>query len=194
MRSHQGARVSNSSSSLIADLFRDREFRLDWDNDFGFHVARNVQELRRLRGLTQEGLAGLIGSAQPKVAVLESGDANVTLKTISKYVSALCGRLRFEIEPAELEHPRLPPWWQWPEFQGGAPDKGWSCKVRLNTQSGSGTQVVAGWESYPTQDDRESLSEGVHVSWEDPVGLLATGSKHAPDAAINTSGVLEGSL
>jgi len=107
-----GKAPSKSWKSRIAEFFRDPEFRLEWDNDIGFHLARNLQELRRYRGLTQAELAERAQTTQPKVALAESGDANLTLKTVARYVEALRGRLRFAIEPEEIETPQLPVWWE----------------------------------------------------------------------------------
>lgn len=52
-------------------------------------LALNVMTLRRERGLTQAQLAAAIGVAQPRIATVESGDANPRLVTLSKIAHAL---------------------------------------------------------------------------------------------------------
>jgi len=52
-------------------------------------LALNVMRLRAERGLTQAQLAAAIGVSQPRIAGIESGDANPRLSTVSKLAHAL---------------------------------------------------------------------------------------------------------
>jgi len=148
VHSSEAKQVSKEWSSRIADLFRDQQFRLDWDNDFGYHVARHLQELRRFRGVTQVDLARLAGTAQPKIARVESGDSNVTIRTISRLIDALRGRLRFSIEPSELDLPQLPVWWDCLEFVPVDRQAGWErFAVHFSQTAGAPPVFLAGWEA-----------------------------------------------
>lgn len=42
-------------------------------------LARGLREVRELRGLTQAGVANMIGSSQSRVARMEAADASVSL-------------------------------------------------------------------------------------------------------------------
>ena len=73
-----------------------------------------------------------MGTSQPKVAMLESGDANITLKTLGKAIDALRGRLRLAIEPEELGLPTLPQWWEMVDAGMGIDGEVWTLKgVRI---------------------------------------------------------------
>lgn len=95
----------------MTDLARQPEVRLALDNDALFRVAENLIYLRRHRKLTQANLAKKMGTSQAKVARIEGGRENVTLRTLEKAVVALEGRLSLSIAPAELELPKAPGWW-----------------------------------------------------------------------------------
>ena len=95
----------------MTDLARQSEVRLALDNDALFRVAENLIYLRRHRKLTQANLAKKMGTSQAKVARIEGGRENVTLRTLEKAVVALEGRLSLSIAPAELELPKAPSWW-----------------------------------------------------------------------------------
>lgn len=103
---------SGRSRSPVEKLYEEAEFRLAWDNEASFHIAMNCIHLRKYRRLSQMKLGRLMQTSQPKIARIEGGDANITVKTLAKLVEALKGRLRLSIEPAELNRPMLPPWWE----------------------------------------------------------------------------------
>jgi hypothetical protein len=156
---------SGASQSRIEALFADQEFRLEWDNDLAYHVARNLQELRKRREMTQADVASAAGTTQPKVALAESADANLTVATIKRYVEALRGRVRFAIEPAELSIPRLPVWWTWPA--DAVPDGAyWSeCKVHIDQTSPQSSTLIAGWKA-PTPQTSIVFDFAVHSAGE----------------------------
>lgn len=156
-------------------------FRLAVDNDLMFHLARSLFELRRYRGLTQEDVATRMGSTQPKVAKLEGGDGNPTAATISRFIEALDGRLKFEIEPSELERPRLPQWWDAPEIGALPGSTGW-IEFRTTTVTRAGSAVtIAAWaasdgaqvEGPPTARSLENVAHTSYDTWESDVRLDA---------------------
>jgi predicted transcriptional regulator len=54
-------------------------------------------------GLSQTEEAARMGTSQSAVARLESGDADVRLSTLERYVAALGDRLDFEVQPASAK-------------------------------------------------------------------------------------------
>lgn len=128
----------------MTDLARQPEVRLALDNDALFQVAESLIYLRKHRRLTQATLAKKMGTSQAKVARIEGGRENVTLRTLEKAVVALEGRLAFSIAPAELYFPRLPSWWSMPEVVGA--DSPYKLHFIHAVESGSGSlKVGAGW-------------------------------------------------
>jgi transcriptional regulator with XRE-family HTH domain len=103
--------VSTSSDSPLQRLYADPNFQLTWDNDVSYHLAMNVIRLRRLREESQAKVATAMGTSQAKVARIEGGDENVTLRTVKRLAAALKGRIRFAIEPEECNFPKMPDWW-----------------------------------------------------------------------------------
>lgn len=59
----------------------------------GYQVAR----LRARRGLSQAELAGLVGTKQPSIARLESGQREPSLSFLRRVVEALGGKLSVQI-------------------------------------------------------------------------------------------------
>ncbi len=159
----EGPQTSVGSGSRIRELFRDPGFRLEWDNDLGFHVARNLQELRRHRGLTQAELADAAGTTQPKVALAESGAANLTLRTLVRYAEALDGRLRFSIEPSELNLPQAPTWWNVVQFLDIPVGAIWGqCEIRTTPPGAKNPIVGMAWsgEAIATEVSSYRLGAG----------------------------------
>ena len=62
-------------------------------------LAETLQRLRQEGGLTQAGMARVLGISQPTLNRLESASQNVTLKTLNQ----LCRALR--CEPGDLFRP-----------------------------------------------------------------------------------------
>ena len=67
--------------------------------DLARSLAETLQGLRQEGGLTQTGMARLLGISQPTLNRLESASQNVTLTTLSQ----LCRALR--CEPGDLFRP-----------------------------------------------------------------------------------------
>ncbi|HEU4881169.1 MAG TPA: helix-turn-helix transcriptional regulator [Longimicrobium sp.] len=59
-------------------------------------VARNVLGLRVRGGITQTELARRVGTSQPRIAQIESAQANVTVDTLDRIAAA------FSVETAAL--------------------------------------------------------------------------------------------
>jgi transcriptional regulator with XRE-family HTH domain len=78
-----------------------------------FDVAEAVIRLRRLRGISQADLARRMGTQQPAIARLESGEANVRLSTLRELAVALDATVRIELEPFEMVANRIRnSWWK----------------------------------------------------------------------------------
>lgn len=123
--------TSRRSPSKMKKILGSPEFQLALDNDLSYRVATNAIHLRRFRGQSQAEVARAMGTSQPKVARIESGDDNITLETLRKLVDALRGRIEFSIAPCELHQPRLPDWWTQTadEFSSGSAWKVWGVCV-----------------------------------------------------------------
>lgn len=67
-------------------------------------IEQDLVALREARGLSQAQLARLLGVSQPAVAKIESGSENLTLRTLTRVVTALGGELRVTIRksPAKV--------------------------------------------------------------------------------------------
>ncbi len=166
---------SSRWSSRIADLFADPNFELEWDNDFAYHIARHLQELRRYRGLTQAEVADKAGTTQPKVALAESGDANLTTETVCRFVEALDGRIKLSIEPSELKIPRLPAWWDYAHLLPDIRNTVWSgCVMQVNSLTSGGETFLAGWKNHPS---KETLS----IEASTDAMMMFTGSYQIPE-------------
>ena len=117
-----------SPSPSIGDLLAEPSTQLALDNDVRLRVAETMAYLRRFRGWTQQRVAELSGVSQPKVANVEGGDANITLRTLERMITALAGRLHLSVQPAEMRRPTWTPWWDEVDF----------------SRSTSGTQLETG--------------------------------------------------
>jgi len=133
-------------------LYQSEGFRLAWDNDISFHVAEHAVRLRRRRGLSQADVAEVMGTSQPAVARMESGDENITLKTLKRLVAALDGRIQFSIQPKELSLPTLPNWWEWEEVASGVVTASpWGLLGAVTTLRGATHLLGAAWAAHTTE-------------------------------------------
>jgi DNA-binding XRE family transcriptional regulator len=140
--------VAKPYRSPLAVLYESPTFLVEWDNDLPYHLAQHLVRLRRYRGLSQRELAQRAGTSQPKIARIEGGEENVTLRTVQKMAKALLGRLTLALQPAEMQTPSLPYWWEYSHR-----DVVWSGKpltyrgmCTVNSKD-SGTVALAAWES-----------------------------------------------
>ncbi|MDH5719169.1 MAG: helix-turn-helix domain-containing protein [Spirochaetia bacterium] len=78
-------------SKVLKDNLKDRKFKEEFDKlDEEFTISREVLNLRKKKNMTQKELASLIGTSQPAIARLESGNyKNVSLPFIRKVANAL---------------------------------------------------------------------------------------------------------
>lgn len=83
--------------AIKEDLLKDAETRKAYD---ALETAYQVTCLRIERGLTQRQLADLVGTKQPSIARLESGQAPPSLAFLERVVAALGGRVVVKIEAA----------------------------------------------------------------------------------------------
>jgi len=81
-----------------AEQMRDPEFRAVAEE---MEPAYQLARLRMLRGLTQEQLAGLVGTKQPSIARLESGAVEPRISFLRKVAAALDSRVVIRIEPLQ---------------------------------------------------------------------------------------------
>jgi len=65
-------------------------------------IAFQIYDLRKKSGLTQAGLAKLVGTAQSNIARIEDADyTGYTLKTLEKVTKALQAKIEIRIIPGE---------------------------------------------------------------------------------------------
>ena len=69
-------------------------------------LASDLVTRRVALGLSQTEVAARMGTSQSAVARLESGDADVKLSTIERYVSALGQSLDWKLKPGGKERTR----------------------------------------------------------------------------------------
>lgn len=158
--------ASSSSSSPLRKVFESEEFRAEWDNAVALRVATYALQLRRLRGYSQAHVAKLMETSQPKVARIEGGDDNITLRTLRKLALALQGRIRLSIEPREVHVPAMPEWWEAASC-GLASEKVW--RLRGVAEAPIGREKAAG-VVWSTEHEVRSVDRSRELS------LLADGS------------------
>lgn len=87
---------------LKADLLRDPEVKAEYDAlEAAYQVACRRIEL----GLTQAELAEKVGTKQPGISRLESGNTNTTLDLLQRVAEALDCRLDIRLVPLEENPP-----------------------------------------------------------------------------------------
>lgn len=70
---------------------KDKEFKNEYDSlEKEFSLAKEIIELRKLNNLTQKELAEKVGTSQPAIARLESGNyKNLSLSFLRRVAKAL---------------------------------------------------------------------------------------------------------
>ncbi len=162
--------VRSHSSSPIKQAFRDNlDLALAWDNNVGFHVARNLLLLRKYREESQAAVAASAGTSQAKVARIESAIENITLKTLQKLITALGGRFKVSISPREVAIPFCPDWWEWLRVDGGSAH--WVFQAAALVDDGETKTAALAWtaqsgEQFPTVEQDQTmtltLTDGEH--------------------------------
>jgi transcriptional regulator with XRE-family HTH domain len=91
---------------LLDEKLRDPEFRRAYEE---LEPAYQVARLRIRRGLTQAQLAELVGTKQPSIARLESGQVAPRLSFLRRVVEALGGTLTITIAAPDLDEQLVSP-------------------------------------------------------------------------------------
>ena len=134
--------LPRSSSSPLAELYRSDEFINESANDVRFHVAMNLLHLRRYRKMSQAHVARLVGTSQSAIARIESGQENITLGTLERYVKALNGRFHVSIPPQERAPKKVHQWWA----VSGPSASGWELVRVITRQTPDTEQAIVGFE------------------------------------------------
>jgi ribosome-binding protein aMBF1 (putative translation factor) len=97
-----------TSDELRAEALRnDPAFRAEWERTaLARAIALAVVRFRTDRGLSQRGLASLLGMTQPQVARIERGDVNPSMDTLVRVAAGLGIELTINVTPANHK-PRL---------------------------------------------------------------------------------------
>jgi len=80
-----------SYDEILGEHLQDPEFKREYESlEEEFVLAREVIELRIQKNLTQKELAELVGTSQPAIARLESGNyRNLSLSFVRRVAGAL---------------------------------------------------------------------------------------------------------
>jgi transcriptional regulator with XRE-family HTH domain len=127
MTSQMDTRLVKSSPSPIAERLKRPDFWLAWLRQPALDLAESVIRLRRLRGLSQKQLAEQMGTKQPAIARIESGEANVKLETLVDLAVALQTSVRLDLIPLEYVAPmEQNRWWEVSELLAQANARGFA--------------------------------------------------------------------
>ena len=89
------------------ELLKNPEVKREYDAlDAEFKLASSIIERRLAKGLSQRQLASRIGSKQPVISRLESGESKPTLSLLKRVADALDARVVVTLE--EKGQPRPP--------------------------------------------------------------------------------------
>ena len=93
---------------VLARQLKNPEFKKAWDDLAAeYDLAAEVIRMRMMRNLTQTQLAKLVGTSQPAIARLESGNhTNVTLAFLYRVARAL--EVKPELKFVAARRPRKP--------------------------------------------------------------------------------------
>ena len=97
----------NNFDSYIKEKIQKKPYlKIELENaGQAIHIAQQLYDLRRSKGLTQKQFAKLIGMSQPNVARLESGDyKSYSLRTLNKAVRVLGSNIEIKIIPINKIH------------------------------------------------------------------------------------------
>jgi ribosome-binding protein aMBF1 (putative translation factor) len=89
----------SNATDLKKQLLKDPEFKAAYERMANeFELASAVIEARAAAGLTQEALADRMDAKQSLVARIESGDQNITVKTLLRVAEATGTHLKITFE------------------------------------------------------------------------------------------------
>ena len=86
-------------AKIIADIPKD-ELLFD---DLSFSISQQIHARMEKKGLSQKKIAAILGCSEAAVSKNLSGNANLTLKTIAKLLTALSAEMKTEIIDAGSE-------------------------------------------------------------------------------------------
>lgn len=85
----------------LAEQMADSKFKALVEKELAdLQIGIEIAKLRQTRGLSQTELAVLVGTSGPDISRLERGNANPTLRTLSKIASALGAKLEVRFHTA----------------------------------------------------------------------------------------------
>lgn len=89
-----------SNSQVLEEMLQDPAFRAEWERTaLARAVAEAVIRYRAEHGLSQTGLARLLGWSQPVVARLEAAEHNPTMDTLLTLARTLGLRVQVDVGP-----------------------------------------------------------------------------------------------
>ncbi|MGQ0774899.1 MAG: helix-turn-helix transcriptional regulator [Pseudonocardiales bacterium] len=92
-----------SADEVKAEALRNPAVRVEWDRTaMAREVASRVVRYRVEHGLSQAGLAAILGVSQPYVARLESGDQLPTLATLVRLAQRLGLEFHIDVTPTDV--------------------------------------------------------------------------------------------
>lgn len=81
------------------DLLKDPAFRREWEaSEPEYQLARTIIRQRLAKGLSQRQLANRIGTKQPVISRLESGESKPTLSLLKRVADALDAKVVVTLE------------------------------------------------------------------------------------------------
>lgn len=87
----------------IEKQMNDPEFKQMWEeNEVEYRIARNIIHERYKLGLSQSELANRIDMTQSVIARIESGNKNITIKTLEKVAKGLNTNISYLTRNDEL--------------------------------------------------------------------------------------------
>lgn len=84
--------------NYLTEQLQDPAFRAAWASQ---EPAYQIARLRVLRGMTQKQLAEKVGTKQPSIARLESGQTEPKISFLRRVAQALDARVEIHIVPRE---------------------------------------------------------------------------------------------
>jgi transcriptional regulator with XRE-family HTH domain len=167
------------SNSRIAERLRKSSFWHVWLRRPALDVAEHILRLRRLRGMSQEELAGRMGTKQPAIARLEAGRSNPRLDTLVKAAEALDAVVRVQFAPTEDAGRRIVGrnWWDAEGASGRDPDVTFNVAIAvtiLTASSRAPAELAATGQLYASFDATNAVAwPTVHLA--DTPALMAAG-------------------
>lgn len=93
---------------FLKQQLEDKEFADLWERSDPFFQAGDLLiKLRAHLGLSQEEIAAKSGLKRPYISRVESGDANPTVGTLGRILTAIGFRLKLDAEPSHFRRPTV---------------------------------------------------------------------------------------